>query len=71
MSENETMSTIFATIDDLAIDFVEYGRREDEELSREDLERAIERGKPTIGEIVKRFRSKLLEELGWGRHTDE
>lgn len=51
MSENETIR-------------FKYDRREDEEPSREDLVRAIESGKPTVNEIVKRFGSSLLEELG-------
>ena len=54
---------ILATVQDLVIDFVEYDRREDEELSTDDLVEAIDKGEITIAEISKAFKKALREHL--------
>lgn len=56
MSKRET---IFLTIQDLVSEFVYYGRKEDEDLSQEALDKAIENGDITVEEIVKHFEKHL------------
>ena len=55
--------TILLTIDDLAIDFVVYGRRDDEELPLGSIEKAIEDGIISLDEIVARFKSAVESRL--------
>jgi hypothetical protein len=52
--------TILATIGDLCADFLYYDRKEDEDLSADDLQEAIEDGIITIDEMVEEFR-RILE----------
>jgi hypothetical protein len=54
---------ILGTISDLCIDFLYYDRKEDENLSPEQLEEAIKSGVITIDEIVEQFRKRLLDNL--------
>jgi hypothetical protein len=49
------------TAKDAAGNFAYYGRKEDEELSREDLEEAFSSGAVTIDDVVAAFR-KVLED---------
>jgi hypothetical protein len=51
--------TILATVSDLCADFLYYDRKEDEELSAGDLERAVESGEITIDEMVDEFRIQI------------
>jgi plasmid maintenance system antidote protein VapI len=50
---------ILATVDDLVGSFLYYDRKEDEELSIDQLNEAIETGEITIDEIVSAFRKGL------------
>ncbi len=50
---------ILLTIDDLVLNFMYYDRKEDEELSREDLEEAVKNGVITVEEMANRFKSEL------------
>lgn len=54
---------ILGTIDDLVSNFLYYDRRSDEELPEGAIEETIEEGEITVGEIVKRFREQLKENL--------
>lgn len=51
--------TILNTIDDLCMDFCYYDRKEDEELSIEQLIEAVKSGVITIDEMVEAFRKHL------------
>lgn len=50
---------IAATVSDLVADFLYYGRKEDEDLPRGEIEAAIAAGEVTEDEIVDLFRRKL------------
>jgi hypothetical protein len=50
---------ILGTIDDLVSKFLYYDRKDDEDLSREELYRAISDGEIIVEEIVKRFEETL------------
>ena len=50
---------ILKTISDLVKDFLYYDRKEDEDLSVEDLEKAFNDGEITIDECVEHFRKRL------------
>lgn len=50
---------ILAAVSDLAINFLYYDRKEDEELPRGQIEEAIEAGEITVDEIVAKFREGL------------
>lgn len=52
---------ILDTIGDLCSDFVFYDRKEDEELSIEQLKEAVNSGEITIDEMVAEFRKNLEE----------
>ena len=54
---------IINTIDDVVSDFLYYDRKEDEELPRGAIEKAIKSGDITYGEIVERFKEQLLKGL--------
>lgn len=54
---------ILGKISDLVSDFLYYNRKNDEELSVEDLENAIKNKEITIDEIVDEFRKKLTERI--------
>lgn len=55
-----------AALDDLVSDFLYYGRKEDEDLSREDLARLFAGGDLTIDECAERFRDGLAKGVGGG-----
>ena len=55
--------TIMATVDDLALDFVAYDRKEDEELPRGAIEEALAASEVTIAQIVRRFEGALRTHL--------
>ncbi len=54
---------ILATARDSAIDFAAYDRKEDEELSIDDLSAAIARKVVTVEEIGEAFMASLRENL--------
>jgi len=51
--------TILDTISDLCQDFLYYDRKEDEELTMEQLNEAVKSGEITIDEMVLEFRKNL------------
>ncbi len=55
--------TILDTVKDLCSDFLYYGRKEDEELSEEQLKKALKDGVVTIDEIVAQFKETLEEKI--------
>jgi hypothetical protein len=63
-SNDELKKIIFGTVHDLAIDFVKYDRREDEDLPAELLKNAITSGVVTTDEIAEEFRWKLNDMVG-------
>jgi len=56
--------TILNTIEDLVSNFVYYDRKEDEDLSQEDLEQAVKTGVITVDEIIEKFAEKIKNSLG-------
>lgn len=50
---------ILATISDLCSNFLYYDRKEDEDLSMEQLNEAVKNGEITIDEMVAEFRKHL------------
>ena len=50
---------ILSAISDLVSDFAYYDRKEDEDLSAEQLEEAVRSGEITIDEMVSEFRKHL------------
>jgi len=63
IQENEIKESIIATVKDLCACFLYYDRKEDDDLSAEDLEDAVKNGIVTIDEIVEEFRKQLKEHL--------
>jgi hypothetical protein len=59
----EILTTIENTVHDLAVDLLDFGRRDDEELPRGVIEDSIEAGILTIEEMVVWFRNALNEEI--------
>jgi len=57
----EIKESILLKVDDLVSDFLYYDRKEDEELPRGEIEKAINNGDITIDEIVSYFKLKLIE----------
>jgi hypothetical protein len=54
---------IINTVKDLCSNFLYYDRKEDEELSEDDLIQAIEEGTVTIEEMVAEFENQLRNTL--------
>ena len=57
---------ILDTIQDLASSFLYYDRKEDEELSIEDLNGAVKNGEITIDEMVAEFKKHLVNTFNAG-----
>ena len=55
--------TILNTIKDLCANFLYYDRKEDEDLSADELEEAVKNGTVTIDEMVETFRIQLENTL--------
>jgi hypothetical protein len=55
--------TIQYTIEGLIADFLYYGRKEDEDLPRGEIEAAVKAGEITVEEMVDLFAKKLREGL--------
>lgn len=64
LTPNKRKKLILDTAGDLAVDFVAYDRKEDEDLGIGQIEDAVEKGEVTVDEIVARFRERLCVELG-------
>jgi hypothetical protein len=54
---------ILATIDDAVTDLIYYDRKEDEDLPRGEIEKAVKAGEITADEIVERFRYGVYKAL--------
>lgn len=63
MSSKEKIKLVKDAIHDLVSHFAYYDRKEDEDLSREDIEYLIENKLINIDFMVNEFRNKLEEEL--------
>ena len=59
MSAPANKETILATVEDLATNFVYYGRKEDEDLPIGAIELAVQAGVVTLDEIIAKFRGAL------------
>jgi len=55
---------ILAKVSDMAMNFLSYDRQEDEELGLGEIEKAVDAGEITTGEIVGEFIDKLEEYWG-------
>lgn len=55
---------ILNTIRDLCSNFLFYDRKEDENLTQDDLYQAVNNNEITIGEMVEEFRKNLENSLG-------
>lgn len=62
-TERTRRSVILCAVADLAGELLYYGRREDEELPRGEIQSAIESGEITVDEIVAHFAAALDTEL--------
>lgn len=54
---------ILSNVRDLVSDFLYYDRKEDEDLSSEDIGAAIGSGEVTIEELVEAFRKELKKQI--------
>jgi hypothetical protein len=54
---------ILVTVDDLVIDFLDYGRDEDEDLEKGEIEDAVTAGELTVEDIIERFAAAIRERL--------
>ena len=63
MSRQTRKALILSTVDDLVLDLMDYGRREDVELDRGEIEEALCNGEITVAEIVAAFANGLTEWL--------
>lgn len=59
------------SISDLALNFVAYDRKDDDELSSEDVEELFETGTLTPAMCAAAFQEALREHLGLGEEEDE
>ncbi len=55
----DKIDTILRTVDDLVGELLYYGRKEDEDLPRGEIEALIALGALTVDQIVERFREAL------------
>jgi hypothetical protein len=63
MSDSTLRNTVLDTARDASVDFVYYDRKGDEELTHEQLKRALAEGTVTIAEIASAFGEGLSKEL--------
>jgi len=54
---------ILAAAEDLAVSFIYYDRKEDEDLPRGAIEEAVKKGEITVDEIVSRFEKTLRGQI--------
>jgi len=52
---------VLATVSDLAVRFVLHDRKDDPELSTEDLRKVVTSGEVTIDELVSEFKAILIK----------
>jgi len=52
---------VLATVSDLAVRFVIHDRKDDPELSTEDLRKVVTSGEVTIDELVSEFKAILIK----------
>ncbi|RKZ09779.1 hypothetical protein DRQ25_05170 [Candidatus Fermentibacteria bacterium] len=64
MKKRTRKETILVTIGDVVINLVYYDRKEDEDLSVNDFDSAVEEGEITVLEMVEAFQKRLEDELG-------
>lgn len=58
---SERRQLILDTVSDLVGKFLYYDRKDDEELSVEDIEEALAAGEITTADIVKHFEAELVK----------
>lgn len=63
---SDKLQTLRNTVDDTVSRFLYYDRKEDEDLPRGEIERMVQDGEVTVGEIVERFRFHLEKSLKEG-----
>lgn len=63
MNKDELRKEIFAAVTDLVTDFLYYDRKEDESLSLDKIEEAVEDSIITIEEIIDHFAETLRGQL--------
>jgi hypothetical protein len=61
--EKSKQELLLDTITDLVSDLLYYDRKEDEELSADDIEDLLHNGGITIDEMVEKFRECLVDAL--------
>lgn len=71
MTPAETREHILTTVDDLVGEFLYYGRKEDEDLPRGEIEKAVEADVAFADVICARFRAGLLDALGLEESDEE
>lgn len=54
---------IFAVVSDLVTDFIVYDRKEDEDLPRGSIQKAIDSGEITLEEVVEEFKEELWKSI--------
>ncbi len=59
----ELKQLILITVEDVVSNFLYYDRKEDEELGRGAIEKAVKRNVITVDEIVEQFKKSLIEGL--------
>lgn len=64
IEEENIKSTILIYVNDLVGKFLYDDRKEDEDLPRGSIETALINREITIDEIVSRFKTKLIENVG-------
>lgn len=67
LEEPSKKELALGTIDDMVADYAHYDRRNDDELSKANLNHLIESGELTKKEIIDRFTKAVNEWLGGGR----
>lgn len=58
-TNHELKLLVLDTVEDLVLDFLYYNRKNDEELTVEDIERAFKDKIVTVDEVIKVFKEKL------------
>jgi hypothetical protein len=61
VTDAERKQVVLDTVADTALRFAVYDRKDDEELSKDELEELVESGVVTLDEIVEAFRQGLIE----------
>jgi hypothetical protein len=64
--DQELRELVIGTVSDMVIDFLYYDRKDDDELSYDDVAHAFESGVVTVEEVVAEFDRRLREDLRLG-----